>query len=1036
MTENNLICRICAIMLLLACGTASQIWGQNNTSLFMTQPEAYSPQTTEMIRYDNTPVNMSTGRVELTIPVAQIKDKDFSFPISVSYNSSGFRPTDPDNYVGRNWSLNYGGVIYRSVRGIPDDIDRYFQQESLRDYTITGFMKLLNNGIFNMNTMRADMDAENNPYKYAHHIDNNISLATIPGTNNIEASPDLFYFSFGKHSGQFMINYDGTISVVGYNGGKYTVDLSEYTMLGNWNLFSARISIRTDDGYVYTFGGDNLSSLEYTALTWEKGEDAASKGSYYHPTITAWYLTRIKAPNGRELDLHYRDIDWNYHRDPKEMITICKSQEFRENHYASQYVLSGLSSFSPLHDRDFHVFRPKPNHHTFSLLKIALVDSVSTDCWGVKFHFSEKAKPIKYEELYWDSVYTNRFCGAKLDSVVTRYKDNTSFRETTAFRYDYLWGNRMFLSSLRNSKNGKYSFDYNQEDMTSSPDPMTMNIDHWKYWRGGAYNTYAIPNVQFKNVMQSMEYDITTNDRDATGEKVSATLLREITYPTGGKAVFQYEPHKYTQRIVRNADSRYIPLMENCDRLTAGGARIHSIQYYQAGEDKAVKEVRYKYGEEGYEGILQYMPFYLYARYYAQDKVNFDFYGLASNSNGITAFGYPSQHILYPSVSEYYIDPLKNTTEKNSPHKTTRFNVDPDRYHYEFIYRASTGVDNDPACYTGPYYSDLCNRNMFIPPSYDLSHARGKIQDEWFYDSENDLVYETHYEYKYQYQEDYSLCIYHVFPQMYTSCGLYTHVGKVYFGMYLLEEKWTQDATSREFHKEFYTSDDNGYLKKQIALTSTGDSLITTYDYAFGNASSPQKRLTDKNTYIKPENQTPKQIGSEHYDYHNFYMPIADAYRPLIAECHAGTTNAALEKRMHYLKYDGYGNPVETEKDGIPTIYIWGYNGQYLVAEIENATYEQVTEALDGHTPEDISNEASYSIFEEFVTGIRDKLPLAHVTNYTYAPGVGMTRSTDPSGKTVYYEYDSKGRLEKTHRTGETGDREILQLNEYHLVNE
>lgn len=42
---------------------------------------------------------------------------------------------------------------------------------------------------------------------------------------------------------------------------------------------------------------------------------------------------------------------------------------------------------------------------------------------------------------------------------------------------------------------------------------------------------------------------------------------------------------------------------------------------------------------------------------------------------------------------------------------------------------------------------------------------------------------------------------------------------------------------------------------------------------------------------------------------------------------------------------------------------------------------------------------------------LRQALPNALVTTYTYDPLIGMTSTTDPRGYTMYYEYDNKGRL-------------------------
>ncbi len=86
-----------------------------------------SPQSYEMERYGNIPVNMNVGGIDLSIPLfsANISGSGKSFLMNLSYNSSGFIPAKRSNYVGLNWFLNYGGAITREVRGVADDLDHY-----------------------------------------------------------------------------------------------------------------------------------------------------------------------------------------------------------------------------------------------------------------------------------------------------------------------------------------------------------------------------------------------------------------------------------------------------------------------------------------------------------------------------------------------------------------------------------------------------------------------------------------------------------------------------------------------------------------------------------------------------------------------------------------------------------------------------------------------------------------------------------------------------------------------------------------------
>ena len=51
------------------------------------EPVVYSPQVASMIRYDHTRVNQNTGCINQRISLVNFLDKDFDFPISISYFS-------------------------------------------------------------------------------------------------------------------------------------------------------------------------------------------------------------------------------------------------------------------------------------------------------------------------------------------------------------------------------------------------------------------------------------------------------------------------------------------------------------------------------------------------------------------------------------------------------------------------------------------------------------------------------------------------------------------------------------------------------------------------------------------------------------------------------------------------------------------------------------------------------------------------------------------------------------------------------------
>lgn len=1028
--------------LVLVGGFGSSVNGQNlQIPSYVPDPTVHSPQTSAMIRYDEMPVNMSTGRVDFNIPLVNIPDKDFDFPISLFYNSDGFKPTEADNYVGHGWALRCGGVIYRQVRGIPDDIsDQHTFVPILEgggnDYSFDGFMSLINKGRFNMDEMKADIN--NNPYKYARPQDDYAPMPTLPNTD-IESAPDMYFFNFGKHSGRFMINFDGTVTAGGYDGHHYEVDLSDYEMAKGVYAHSTIIRIKTDDGYVYTFGGNSYDPVEYSAASWEESQPALGYDTYHKHVITAWYLTEIKAPNGRVLCIHYKDIAEKYHKNINELLDIGFLPESEWQDIAMLYSLTGHAAYRTLRpmgllDPPGELYDKKANSYFYSLNKVALIDYITVgDACQINFHYSLRKK---YTALHHVGDGFYRFRGAQLDSI--NVSCNGKISQTHSFGYTYQCANRLFLNSFNHAQQGTFHFNYKMPGVDVLP--TTSNIDHWGYWTGGITDKNIMPGTRYADNKISYDIKLTTTAREPSSQDCDATLLQSVVYPTGGKATFEYQPHKYSFMFVRDGLSLYNPERRDAPgyEATAGGARIWKVKFYDENEKTPVREVRYGYSDaSGMEGVLTYMPLYRCFGFY-----NFGNYFFGTTHEDSDGFGRqfnPSQHILYPEVSEYYVDPKLGTSEENSPYKLTRFYTEMHYADYtDFLYNTYTRPEFHPAYYTlpgsisAPYF--LTNR--FRWPGRIESHKNGKIIGEYYYDDNHALKKSVNYLYKDVYPNNYSLCIYveSLYPGTYY--GVYTHVNKEYFGMYLLSEKVTveRDDNYRELsRKEIYKYDDYGYLKKQALLLPEGDSLATVYQYL----EEMPAMITDKQQMMCETGKT-KLIQCEHYEYRTMKGINANSSWPVVSEGYSGIDSLYLEKRIANMKYDLFGNLVYMEKDGIPCIYIWGYQGQFLVAKIENATYEEVNNNTANLNLELLSTLGvyDYDLIADAIKELRGSLMSAHINTYTYDPAVGMTSATDASGKTVFYEYDLRGRLSQTYRLGEKGKREILQLNEYNIVNE
>ena len=234
-----------------------------------------------------------TGQMQYTINMCHLQDPDFDWNVNLTYSSDGFRPLVYSGVVGQNWSLAIGGCITREVVGLPDD-GKYKGDP----YPDLGFLELLKSKQSDLENLHTDEQF----YNYA----------LAQGAYK-DASSDIYSFSVPGHSGRFVIGWDGKARCL--SGDVVKADFSsvstQFVYNQNWNSIlsglkvplPSQITLTTTDGYQYVFGGDS-TTLEYAYTFSHTTGDAINSSP--DPVITAWYLTRIIAPNKREMRFHYR----------------------------------------------------------------------------------------------------------------------------------------------------------------------------------------------------------------------------------------------------------------------------------------------------------------------------------------------------------------------------------------------------------------------------------------------------------------------------------------------------------------------------------------------------------------------------------------------------------------------------------------------------------------------------------------------------------------------------------------------------------
>jgi hypothetical protein len=107
--------------------------------------------------------------------------------------------------------------------------------------------------------------------------------------------------------------------------------------------------------------------------------------------------------------------------------------------------------------------------------------------------------------------------------------------------------------------------------------------------------------------------------------------------------------------------------------------------------------------------------------------------------------------------------------------------------------------------------------------------------------------------------------------------------------------------------------------------------------------------------------------------------------------------------------YDGLSNITSVAKgNDLMHTYFWGYHSSYPVAEIIGKSYADAL-SQSGINLAILDNPSNDLALQTELNKFRT-LSGCFVTTYTYKPLVGMTSQIDPTGKTIYYEYDAFNR--------------------------
>lgn len=936
-----------------------------------------TPQVADFQRYGNLNIDHYNGLLNMEIPLDGYKDVDFDLPLSVKYVSQGFIPSKRPSIVGLNWFLNFGGIITRTVKGSPDDTRGNYVTD-IRKYMKNGLLVAMRDGTY-VQYSDADLANFNLPLNSSFYA---------RGDFKHDFEPDIFSFNFGGHQGSFIIGKKGQPICI--SGGGYKIDISGLS-IQSYNTTAApvesTIKITTPDGYIYQFGG-NTNYLEYNI------PNNPDKIKENPRTILSWYLKTIKSPNNREVAFTYES-------------------KFLPNHYNYymhsenlQITQSVLGSSSGYVDNSSEKIEVKDKVYS------PVISKVTIDNAEIRFTYQSFAP-------FFD-VGDPSFCITN----ISLYYNSKKLKET-ALTYNTV-GKYVLLSSLR--KNGEnYKFYTN---LPKAPLPLTNSIDHWGVWK----DVPSIDNETVKNYCENID-----SFREPSAYGASVGLLWKVIYPTGGVTEITYEKNSYNRYLEKSSDSFLLNLQSLTESCLGGGSRVKKIVDYDPASNKNYHARNFEYivPETGKgSGIIYLKPKYTLLE---QFIYTYDTYGvfnyvkdISSNSIGFRE-NYPEYHIGYSDVIERFSDGgyihYQYTSHADLPNSMSGFTFKSDD---DFIWSDLS----DPGLYE--------KIGLYI--SSDLSQFRGKLKTKRSYNASGGI--EQIEEYSYNIADA---------KKLYQTALASAQRGFASYRIYttpcLLTSRKITDKNSLCV-TETYTYNSNYFLSKKEIVNSNNLRYALNYrypvDYSYSSLSLPVRSMVDKNmltnplTILKSVEGGPSGITDGvkmEYKIENG-LPVIDKVKELytsgpVSEASTAFTNGFSE-RIVYEKYDTYGNPLYSIKDGVSsTVYLWGYKGRYILAIIVNATYsdvqtkvQQLSLDINKLNTEAIPSQSDLDKLEQ----LRKLLPQAQITTYKYDPLIGTRSITDPRGFTTYYDYDEFSRL-KEESIRNSNSKEILKLYEYNYIN-
>lgn len=571
------------------------------------------------------------------------------------------------------------------------------------------------------------------------------------------------------------------------------------------------------------------------------------------------------------------------------------------------------------------------------------------------------------------------------------YQQGTLVKSVRLAKTDHAYLDAARFYGSDNKEIYSYGFEYNGK----RPEGY-MSIDYWGYCNGpSASSPHAlyVPNFTLPN-----NRTIPGLNRSLNEAYMQKGMLTKIVYPTKGYTTFTYEPHRGQNGVLY------------------GGLRIKEMNVYnESGNLQEKKWYKYGLNESGNGRAIRTVD----PNDYCSQSYLLEAYWAPGFEGAITLLGERTR------VDAYHAFPLSDYFQQGSTvvySCVTEYMGTPAAPEGKTEYRFSDFMDE--------WYYGTMRGNRTEIPKWSNAWKCGKLVGKTVTDNSGKIVYSLSNTYEEINRRDY------LNLRVLSYCNIYgpasgikeifsTHTdfstateGSLYdyYNYYITSGEYVVKE-SKEFNDGVYKTvrykyNELGQIIEETLVNSEGNEQIVRKKYTCdfwkdAMSGSIYDKMYWKNIH-SPALETSVYKGealvgkttNEYKDWGDF-----------IALQNVKQLNY-YEPRIKYQSYDKYGNPTVISKDGEfeEVSYIWGHQGQRVIAEIRGGSFDTLGPVLTDRVTSAVSpSSADMAIIEALRSN--PSLEGSRITTYYYDSALNLKQLVMPNGTKTSYEYDSFGRL-------------------------